>query len=180
MEELLENVSGSNYKKIAGITSTDLLTMRRKTLAPYESVTFLDPATPFTTPTILAASGYTKVLIPTAVKYLNGWAFNDIGGGEIALQRTAAGTQKFDIRAYTGIRAGGSNITMHLAMFKNGAEEDGVSMPRRIGAGVDTGALAMGGVFSMDQDDYVNVYVKVDGNTTITFDSTSIDIRERN
>jgi hypothetical protein len=152
----------------------------RKTLNPYESVTFLDPATPFTTPTILAADGYTKVLIPTTVKFLNGWAFNDIGGGEIALQKIAAGTQKYDIRSYTGIRAGGSNITMHLALFKNGTLEGGISIPRRIGAGADTGALAMGGVFSIDQNQYVNVYVKVSSDTTITFDSPSIDIRERN
>lgn len=165
---------------LATYTLLEWLDAVRKTLNPYESVTFLNPALPHTTATILAADGYTRVLIPTTIKFINGFAFQDIGEGVIALQKTSAGTQKFDLRAYTGIRAGGSNITMNLAMFTNTTLEDGTTIPRRIGAGADTGALAMGGVFEMSQNDYISVMVKVSSDTTITFDSTSIDVRERN
>ena len=157
----------------------EIVEVIRKTLAPYESVTYLPEGTPYTTPTIITDTP-TKILAPTTPKYINGFAFNDIGGGEFALQKEAAGTQKFTITARTGMRTGGSNITVTLYMYKNGVAEPGISIPRRVGAGTDTGAVAIGGVFELAQNDYIEIYIKVSGNSTVIFDQLSIDIVERN
>lgn len=160
-------------------TATEIDEVIRKTLAPYESVTYLPEGSPYTSPTITADTP-TKVLVPTTIKYINGFTFQDVGGGNIALQKTAVGTQKYTITAYTGMRTGGSNITVTLYMYKNGVTENGISIPRRVGSGTDTGALAIGGVFELAQNDYIEIYIKVSANSTVTFDQLSIDVVERN
>jgi hypothetical protein len=176
-----EGSASNKIENVPGVTATDLINMRRKTLDPYTLVSYLPPGSDYTTGTIASATP-TKVLIPTTVKYQNGIILNPTGGtgGTGAFEKSSAGTQKFDITATTGMQSGVNNTIVRLMMYKNGVLENGVSVPRKVGTGTDTGAVPLHGVFELAQGDYIEVFVETSLESTIIFVETSIDIRERN
>ena len=62
------------------VNDVDLLEMKRKTLTPYELVSYLADGDTYTTP-ILTAGERTKILISTTPKFVTGFAIVDLGSG---------------------------------------------------------------------------------------------------
>lgn len=140
-------------------------------------VSYLPEGTPYTSPTITAATP-TKVLIPTTVKSSRDFAVVDIGGGDLRFQYQGTETKQFRIGMTTGMRTGASNITVKLRMYKNSVAEPGVYIPRKVSTGADTGALGIEGWFELAPNDTISVWIEVDENSTVTFDGVSINIWE--
>jgi hypothetical protein len=111
-----------------------------------------------------------------------GFSFVDQGAGDIALEFTADELDPidFDLTATTGMRSGTNNIITKLYVYKNGAPVAGGYVPRKVGTGSDTAAIAIIASFSLVQGDIVEVYAEVDNDSTLTFDGSSIIIREVN
>ncbi len=166
---------------LASYTLLQWLDAIRKTLNPYELVTYLPVGGDFTTALIPAATP-TKVILSTTIKYQNGVEINPTGGtgGTGAFEKTSAGTQKFDVTGTTGMQTSANNTIVRLCMYRNGVLELGICIPRKVETGTDTGALALHGVFEWTQGDYVEIFLETSLASTITFIETSIDIRERN
>lgn len=154
----------------------------RSILYPWRSTTYLPIDSVYTTPSITADTP-TKVLIPTVAKEINGFGFNDVGGGEIALQFEAPmGIQDsigFSVTMTTSMRSSANNTIVKLSMYKNGLQEQGVIIARKITTGTDTGALAIHGHFHLVTGDYVEIYVETSITSSISFENTSIDIYEK-
>jgi len=166
---------------LATYDAQDFIETIRRTLNPYESVTYLPEGTPYTTPSITATTP-TKILIPTTPKTINGFAFNDIGGGEFALQfiEVVTGTKRFDLKATTGILTGTNNTVITLRVYKNGVPITGAYMPRKVSSGSDVGSLSIIASFDMATNDYIEIYIESSLTSTVTFEGTSIIIREVN
>lgn len=151
----------------------------RKTLTPYKYVSYLPEDTPYTTPTF-TANVPTKLLVPTTIKTVNGFALEDMGGGNIAVRYKGLVTTMFTVVMTTGMRSGSNNIVLNMYMYKNGVPEPGISTPRKIGTGSDVGAVTLSGEFEVSPNDYIELYAKVSNNSNIVFEQTSIVIVELN
>jgi hypothetical protein len=163
-------------------TAQQHMDVLRSIINPWRSITYLPIGSPYTTPSITADTP-TKILIPTTPKEINGFAFQDVGGGNVALQFIATmGIQDsigFNVTMTTSMRSSANNTLVTLSMYKNGNQESGVIISRKISTGADTGALAIHGHFHMVTGDYIEIYVTTTLTSTITFEHTSIDISEK-
>ena len=170
----------SNFDEVYGIyTATEIQSAIRKTLTPYSYSSYLPDATPYTTASITAATP-TKVLIPTTIKTSNEWAVAEVSTGNFAVQYTGATTESFKINMSTSMTTGTNNVVVEIFMYKNGILEPGIAIARKVSTGADVGAIAVTGEFSVAPNGYVEVYIKTDLTSTITFDKTSIIITEIN
>lgn len=151
----------------------------RKSLTPYSYTSYLPDATPYTTPSI-TLNVPTKILIPTTVKSSNAWAVADVGGANLAVQFTGTLQQTHKIFMSTSMTTSTNNVVVELLMYKNGVLEPGIAIARKVSSGADVGALAVLGEFTVNPNDYIEIYVVVSLTTTITFDKTSIVITEKN
>ena len=160
-------------------TTAEINRSIRKSLNPYSYVSYLPIATPFTTPSIVANTP-TKILIPTTIKSSNAWAVADIGGGVLAFLYTGLTTETFKVYMTTSMTTGTNNVVFEVFMYKNGILEPGITISRKVSSGADVGAIAVIGEFVADPSDYVEIYVKVDLASTVTFSKTSIMMTEKN
>lgn len=168
-----------DLETVIGYTVDELNSTIRKTLSPYSYVSYLPKATPYTTPSLAGATP-TKILIPTTIKTSNGWGVADIGGGNLAVKYTGDTTETHKIFMSTSMTTGTNNVVVTLDMYRNGVFEPGISISRKVGTGADVGALAVLGEFTVNTNDYIEIYITVDLASTITFSRTSIVITEKN
>ena len=152
----------------------------RKTLAPSSYVSYLPVATPYTTGTILTASGPTKVLVPTTIKSSNDFAIVDRGGGNYAVQYQGDETRTFKVFMSSGVSSGTPNITFGIYMYLNDVFEEGTGVTAKLGSIGDKTNVAIVGEFTCDPNSYLEIYVDVSSDSTITFDRTSIIFTEKN
>ena len=61
------------------------------------------------------------------------------------------------------VTSGTSNQVIYYRLGKNGSTSANSEMHRKIGTGADVGALAIGGIFELDTNDYLSLFVR---NTT--------------
>jgi hypothetical protein len=146
---------------------------------PSRLISYLPEGTPYTTPSLGAATP-TKVLIPTTVKTAQDFALFDIGGGDIRFQYQGSETRSFRIGVTTGMQTSANNTIVKLRMYKNSAPEPGIYIPRKVGTGTDVGALGIEGYFTLDPLDTISVWVESSIAGTVTFDGISIVIIEVN
>lgn len=150
----------------------------RKTLAPSRLSSYLPIASPYTTPTLSAATP-TKLLIPTTAKYVQDFSL-DIPNSRWYLNSAGVVDRRFTIGMTTSMIASTNNTEVTLSMYKNGVYEPGVSIKRKIGTGADVGAMAVIGSFTLSHTDYIEVYVESSLGGTLTFSYTDINILEVN
>ena len=183
--EKYKRLALSNQARILKIENTvggeEVAEAVRKSLYPYKLVTYLPPETPFITPS-LAANTPTKLLIPTTVKTVNGFAVVDTGGGNLAysLVDVEATSYPFEISLSTAITASANNVELILNGYKNGSPEPGVTSEEKIGTGGEFAQAIVLGELNIAKGDYIEVWVEVDKICTLTFLRTAINIVERN
>lgn len=173
------DISPKLQDSVTGVTDEEIQKTVRKTLTPYFYESYLPIGSPYTTP-VITAGAYTKLLIPTTVKGSNEWGVADVGGGNFAVQYTGASNEKFKIFTSTSMTTSANNVVIDIVMYKNGVLEPGIAISRKVGTGADVGALAIQGEFEATTNDYIEIYVQTDVDSTITFDKTAISVIEVN
>ena len=175
----------ANIEKIPGM-ETRILEVERKANNPSLYTSYLAPGADYTTPALVADT-FTKLLIPTTIKFATDWEVAEVNAGQFAIRYTGAATRKFSINTSSGMQSGSNNTIVKLRMYKGvtgdlgaSTHELGVGVPRKVGTGTDTGALAMCGVFDIVSNGYIEVYASSSVAGTITFIETSINIVEVN
>ena len=118
---------------------------------------YLPIASPYTTPT-LSAGVPTKLLIPTTPKSIKDFTL-DVGNSRWFLDDPTAANRLFIVHLTTSIITSITNHDVAIELYKNGAFEEGVSIERFIAAGTDKGSLALNGIVSLSDNDYIEVYV---------------------
>jgi hypothetical protein len=153
----------------------------RKTLTPSALISYLPENTPYTTPTLTAATP-TKILVPTTIKVARDFAIVDIGGGDLRFQYQGPETRGFRIGMTSGMTTSINNTIVKLRMYRNGSPEPGIYIPRKVGTGTDTGALGIEGYTELNADpgDTISIWVESSLGGTVTFDGLSIVIIEVN
>lgn len=163
---------------LAEIIEGDYLKVKRKTLTPSRLASYLPAATPYTTPTLVAATP-TKLLLPTTVKTIQDFSL-DGPNNRFFLSASDVVDREFQINASTSMTASTNNTVVTLGMRINGVFEEGVSIDRKIGTGSDVGAIGFSGSFKLSTNDYIEVFVTSSLGGTITFSKTAINILEVN
>jgi len=178
MRIIFDKILGELRESEFDCSVADIQEAVRKSLTPYNFVSYLPSASPYTTPSVTAGTP-TKVTLPTTVKNSLGFAKEDVGGGEIALRYTGT-SQNFKVYLSSSGKASANNVVLELYLYKNGVEVPGVAIERKITTGNDTGAIAVVGEVALENNDYLEIYGKVDVDTTVTFIKTSIIITGKN
>jgi ribulose 1,5-bisphosphate synthetase/thiazole synthase len=73
--------------------------------------------------------------------------------------------------------SGGSNLTLHFKILKNGAEVDSSEAQRKIGTGTDIGSTALHSMITMDTDDYLELGIRNETSATdVTMDNLNFGV----
>jgi len=128
----------------------------------------------------LTANVVAKYQLPVTARKIKNFGIQEIGGqpGVYALHYTGTRSITCKIDATSSIIGTGQNTIITLMMYKNGNMAAGAIISRKIATGGDLGAMALSGTFDAEPGDYLEVYVKSDLNTTLTFKYTNIVITE--
>jgi len=156
----------------------DIAEVSRKTLNPYNLITYLPRATPYTTASITSNTP-TKLLLPTTVKYINNFELFDLGGGNLAYRYIGLATELFNTSLTTGLLTGTNNTVVTIEIYINGVFDEGLSALLKISS-ADVGNLTVNGVAELSTNDYIEIYVTTSLNSTVTFSRTSIVLLEIN
>jgi|14BtaG_2_1085337.scaffolds.fasta_scaffold02624_4 hypothetical protein len=162
-----------------GYSVSDIAKAIRKALNPYEYVSYLPDATPYTTQTITSNSP-AKITVPTTIKSSNYWNLLDLGGSNFVVKYTGATTETFKVFMSTSMTTSVNNVVVDFLMYKNGVAEPGVTIARKVSTGSDVGSLCLIGEFEASPNDYIESYLSVSSTTTVTLDKTSLIITEKN
>lgn len=150
----------------------------RKGISRYISHTYV--ADGAETPISLVANTPKKYPLPVTIKEINGFGIFDPGGPAQALEFQATGIvdKLFRLDGSTSLVTTTNNCNVWLYLYLNGEPVAACVIQRKIGTGADTGSMSLDSTFRASTGNLLDVYVKSDLDTDMTFKLTSIFIEE--
>lgn len=132
------------------------------------------------TPVTLAANTPSKYTLPVTLKESNGFGVADPGLPTQALQFTAENETDilFELSASTSMTTTTNNCNVWMYAYVNDSPAASCLIQRKVGTGADVGAVGLDSTFRVSTGDLIEVYVKSDLATDLTFIYTSILIKQ--
>ncbi len=94
------------------------------------------------------------------------------------LTYTGTVTKIFHITVALSVEGSGSNYDTQYQLHKNGTANTNTRIERRIGTGSDVGAVVVIGIFSLAEDDYIELFASRSSSGTLTPDFCYMSITE--
>lgn len=93
------------------------------------------------------------------------------------IRYTGVPTRRFIVQAGISMTTAGTNVVLGMKFAKNGVVDDITEMQRKVGTGSDIGAATPLGMFSLATNDYLEMWVTNETNTSaVTLDLMNITI----